>query len=351
MRSHLIRPDRGHAPKRSAEPLRGRGAQVHAVRHRRYGTGMVAVVVLCQTAISACRENLTTPRTYPDLPLEPSMLTAQAAASLDETGHFDLHAPSPLEAEIDGNQAVRIASVWTKQFGRFFLDHLEKERGYPIDLFALRVCGAPMYAEAAYEPASAAVPAPIRRGTGAWWLVTMCDASGAPVLSLAVSALDTDVSVVGDTLRYAVPLSGNEVIPRALPSGSHAPMPPTPEQAAALVAHLTGRKVAQVPELIAPPLFRLAPQSARWAVTLDSAVLIHGVRTGERYHTHEVYVGYNQLDGSPVLWVTRASRSTADTVHYLLAESGPPPAARNRASVIIQRRPGYPIDFELATVR
>jgi hypothetical protein len=126
--------------------------------------------------------------------------------------------------------------------------------------------------------------------------VSFCAASGEPVISVAVSAFATDEQVL--TGRVRLPRPGTNVFfPSAIPRGMKG-FPVPPEQAALTASRATGRRVAEVPELIMrnPPF---GPQLAMWKVTLELNIMVHGSLSATSTTTREVFAGFVRAAHSP----------------------------------------------------
>ena len=135
-----------------------------------------------------------------------SLVTGAAAVDLDASGHFQLKGPTgPGPRQLSKQEAEALAAIWPIEFGSWIQPALEKEHGGPIIFSDLRRCGRTLYATSPFEPIDLAAnepsAAPAQRAFGPWWLVTLCNASGAPELSLGVSAYATDLTNKGWTHR------------------------------------------------------------------------------------------------------------------------------------------------------
>ncbi len=268
-------------------------------------------------------------------------LVGEAAAALDATGHFTL--PTPIRRttypEISADRAGALAVAYIGDYGHFLLPHFEMKHGGPIDLASLRACGSPLYAATPYNAASLAqASVPTRRLLGPYWLVSLCAASGGQVLSIAVSALATDEQLTSGPIRLPHPASlayFPSAIPPSLPG-----LPLAPEQAAAMAARATGRRVAKVPELIMRGR-PFAPQLAQWKITLESTIRARGLESGATTVTQSVYAGFVRSARSPLgVFVERKSASST----LPLVDRGMRGAERTLA---LRSQPDTPLVLEL----
>jgi len=206
----------------------------------------------------------------PDL----SSVVAGAAAANVKDGKFQFASAPPATTipQITASEAEAIALAWRAPFGTPRKDYLTREHGAPVEPEKLNTCGRTYYAASAFDPPpSSAASDPMQLATarafGPWWIVQLCAATSTPAVVLAVSAYDTDLKIESGTLILP-PSGGNWFLAQGIPPGT-TDWPATPERAAARLAGLAGRRVAEVPELIAPPFIKGRPQDARWLLTLD----------------------------------------------------------------------------------
>ena len=256
-RSHV------RTPRRDGPGRRGRS--------RAAGWGKCAIeraALACAPGVLACSDvgrDVTSPMRGIASPINRAILTAAAAASVNERGQFILSGPSEDGVSmLSEAQARSLAVAWAKEFGSFHRTRLERVHCAPIDMALLEPCPRAFLARSPYEPLGRDIPNYTRHLFGPYWLIAMC-ASGVPQVGLAVAAYATDVTIEGGRIRFPA-WHGNEFVSRGIKRGEE--MLLTPERAATLVADKSNRRVATVPELILPENKGI-PQLARWRVTLE----------------------------------------------------------------------------------
>ena len=266
-------------------------------------------------------------------------VTGAAASALGEDGKFQLTVlATSSQTEISAARARELAEVWAHQFGPRLKGYLETQHGAPIRYDALAACGRALYARSAFRPSPDPIPAPYLRPYGSWWLVTLCDASGFAAVSVAVSALATELSVIDGTIRFPA-FAGNEFFPVGIPTGSVGEFPVSPETAVALAAQQTGRRSSSVPELVMPVNTDGPPQAARWRLTLESAAHVRSVSLGD-VSTRELFVGVRNVTSRSLVQFVAAPSQDAD----VSLRWSPAPKPGEMASTYAAR-----VDAELAT--
>jgi hypothetical protein len=280
-------------------------------------------------------------------------VSGAAASALDENGKFQLSALSTSSlSEISASRASDVAEVWAHQFGPFLKGYLETQHGAPIRYAALVSCGRPLYARGAFIPPPEEIPAPYGRPYGSWWLVTLCESDGLPAVSLAVSALATELTVVDGQIRFPM-VAGNEFFPVGIPMGSVGEFPASPEAAVALVAQQTGRRTTLVPELVMPVNTDGPPQAARWRLKLESAAQVRSAARGG-LATSELFVGLRDVTSHALVqYVAAASQDSEVQLRWSPAPK-PGELARDYAvrmdaelaTTAVLRRPDVPTRFE-----
>ncbi len=245
-----------------------------------------------------------------------------AAADLTRSGQFNLGNPRrTVVAEIDAPRAEAIARAWIDEFGPIAQKRIDREHGADVSMARLRTCGRTMYAESPYEDPDASLPAPVRRIFGPWWLVSMCASDGTSVVSMAVSAYDTDVEVVNDSLRFRSLVRGEEVIAQGIPIVGTGLMPVSPERAVQLAVERTHRRVSAVPELVAATRFEGPPQWAGWVLRLESDVTLRGRRSDRWSTVTRVYVGFNRAAAPPDVLIPVGEQPLGDSIHYVSSQA------------------------------
>jgi hypothetical protein len=267
-------------------------------------------------------------------------VTGEAARALNSSGQFVLPLPTAVVEgrEISEQQAVALATSLLRIFGPSGLTMYERDRGAKINLAALEPCSRAYYADTPYEPLAEGVFFPLRKLLGSWWLVSMCAPGEVPTISIAVSALATDVSL--EPTQFAVQAGNGTFVPYGIPvKVVGAPIPP--EMAVQLAAEATGKRVSRVPELVLPP-YPWSPQAARWRIVLDAPVTLRGTRSGQVRTTTELFVGHGQ--GWPTI-LLEAPNPAAQPQPALEDQSSGSPV-----QIPLQIRPGYPAAYEPITV-
>ena len=211
-------------------------------------------------------------------------LTGDAARSLDPNGHFILSGP-PIE-ELGDLQARSLAAAYLRVGARWLANTWQQDRGGEIDFDHLRLCPRGYYARSAFNIGSTGSRS-AREFIGPKWLFSACTPGGVQVVSIAVSALATELSATKDRIDGP---GGGQFTSAGIPTSLSA-APISPEEAARIAAVGTGKLVTQVPELILPPP-PYPPQLAKWRIRLNGPVTLVGRVTGSRLSTTDVYVGF-----------------------------------------------------------
>ncbi|MBA3579523.1 MAG: hypothetical protein H0W42_05990 [Gemmatimonadaceae bacterium] len=214
-------------------------------------------------------------------------------------------------SEFDARKAAR-AFVNTHRAG---LKVLQIDRQAPVDISSLRVCGRPYFARTTFEPEAARIPRGWQRFYGPWWLIQLCNGTGQPQISLAISALVPGIAVAPDgRIKYDSADAEERFRFRGIPAHLRG-LPMAPEDAVSLIAEATGRKVVGVPELILPD--REYPQMARWRLVLDSAVSVRLVGTSDLVTTDELFVAVTELFAPPLVETPTSSPAGDAVVKYI----------------------------------
>jgi hypothetical protein len=271
-------------------------------------------------------------------------VTGNAANHLHggDTFSFDIVAAGA-DPEITMSQAELLAQAWSSTYAALLRHYLETGHGGPIAVDRLVPCGRPLYAKSSFEPLDASIDAGFRRAIAPWWLVGLCQ-NGQIAVSLAVSALATDLTITGGRIQFPLTGAGNEFFPMGVPSSWEGPVPTSPEDAVTQAARATGLRATEVPELIAPAPHFGPPQRAAWRIVLEAPASMHGSRSGRTVAASIVFHG-------PVRSANR-SRPTAAIVIPTADQPSPTrgvltgPGGR---TVILSVRAGVPLQFEPAT--
>lgn len=200
-----------------------------------------------------------------------SAVVGRAASAITPEGTLRLPARALSAREITDLRAGELARAYASTFGPFLIEELELQHGGRIEVASLRPCGRALYARTSYERMPEVIDRPTRSGFGSWWVVTLCD-RGAPAVVVAVSALAADVSAdVSGALTYSGSSSGNEFVMRgARVERPYGPLA-TPEDAVVKASQLTGRRVSELPDLVAPSFGRGGGLGAVWRIKLETS--------------------------------------------------------------------------------
>jgi hypothetical protein len=269
------------------------------------------------------------------------MLTG--SARLNPSGEIEVMGPVPTEQpQVSASRADSLAQGWARVFAGMVRPSLERQRGAPLNIPALRVCGKTYFARSAFDPLPPALPGYAHRSFGPYWIVTICDGQ-TPAVSLAVSAYATDLTLADGRVGFPKS-SGEEFKWMGIPAGS-AGLPFPPEEAVAAMFAQTGRRVAAAPELVIPG--HSMPQLARWHLRLDSTALL---RTKDgTVRQQDVYVGMRRA-GDTLLARLAPTQPDSVTFEWLSPPPqhwtgpGAPPRVRHSANAI--RSSGMPVVFE-----
>jgi hypothetical protein len=262
---------------------------------------------LISAFLSACSDSRSDAPSAPSRDELQQAVIGDAAAGLDATGHFRLPASVSPVKEVTQSQAIALASVYITTAGLSFRRTLEKDRGGPIDIEHLQACGQAVYAATAFEPLGPDAPPALRRHFGSWWLVAFCGKSGGVEASVAVSALATELTIAGGRIDYGRS-DGNEFFPIGTPPGWDSPVGLSPERAVVRMGHRTGRRINQVPRLIAADPRAAYPQGAVWRIQLESRVHLRGRNSGRVLDDGTIYAGLHEDVGTSARMVSDDDR-------------------------------------------
>ena len=247
--------------------------------------------ILIVVSMIACGESATVPGPLLDVGPGSSapFLTPGLAASIADN-HIPIAAPivPPGTAIISAERATALAIAYAKQFGPYVRNDLEAFRGARIDWSTLATSDDVMVVQSAYEPVDPSAPELLRKAAGPYYLVTLLQGDR-PTLIVAVSALATDVDLVGGRIRRPV-VRGHEFSLGAIDlSGRGRPV--SVEEAVRIAGTATGARVAAIPTLRSRGI-QWSPRTGYWTVQLDRPVPVAsptGVRVVGR-----VYIGHDR---------------------------------------------------------
>ena len=308
-----------------------------------------SVLVSAAVYVCACSE----PRsTSPDGTVGADLVTAAVASQLDASGHFRLPRVSPgRSGELTASRAELLGTAFLHQLGPMIQGSLEGDHGGPINVKALSVCGRTLYASTAYEPVDSQVSANAmgrvyERIFGPWWLVTFCDRGGELQVGLAVSAYATDLRIEADG-QLNLPLIGGEWFHwEGIPKAAAGEWPASPEHAVQMAAKLTGRRVATLPEFIAPGITGGSPFHGHWRMGLDGSAEYRRVDTGAQVRAEDSYIGNAPGAIAPAAFLPTPEQPEGKVFRYRTnAVIGAPAQPPEYAASYVRRRSDVPVDF------
>jgi hypothetical protein len=303
----------------------------------------------------ACSDSPSPPST-PQLPIR-SLVTGAAAAGLTAAGKFKLGGPpADATAQISRARAEELAAIWPGQFGVWIRPRLEREHGAAVDLANLRVCGETVYAESPYEPVEATLARKLavgvyRRVFGPWWITQLCGVQGKPEVILAISAYASDLSIEGGKIQ--MPSVGGEWFAHeGIPRSLQVPLLPSAELAAVETAKRTGRRVAEVPQLVIPSRPDGFPYHARWRIVLEDVAAATRIKDGSRKESREFYFGRRPAQPSAGFEIPSDTQPDQVTVQYRddLVLGLPVPEIPRYAQLSVRRRSSLMTAFEKVTL-
>lgn len=295
--------------------------------------GIIALATL------SCSEAPVRPTSTPEVKLDSGVVIPTILRSLDENGQFPT--AEAIDGEIDARTANELARIWIRDYAKFTLTSFAIERGQSISLAGLGICGRAYHAKSPYAPQQDVA---VRKYFGSYWLVQICSAD-VPVISLAVSALNTDLEIREDTIRWPS-VHGSDWYPVALPLGTKE-FPLSPEAAVGIVADSSGRRADQIPELVlaGPPYM---PQVARWRIHVEGNADIEELASGSRRSVPEIFVARTLR--TQRLQILAATDSQPDHREVKSFGGGNPNRQEDRV-YRLTRRNEFPVSFVPAGIR
>jgi hypothetical protein len=252
--------------------------------------------------------------------------------------------PSLSDSTLSAAQASAFALGMTRQLSTSptFRGLFEGGHGAAIDFDHLGADPRVEFADCPYLETPSTWPGYRRRPAAPVYLIRILS-NGEPALSVSVSVLATDVSIVAGQVIAKADTTGGEFFYSATPivagPGWHSPI--GPEQAVALVAQASGARIAAVPTLLKPErIYSIA--FARWHLVLDRAVTFRSVTTGALSSTNEVYVGVPTAENarsfdSPVMYVPSANQPQEDLWEVEYPQPIKPGVPTTFDQVVVQR--------------
>jgi hypothetical protein len=319
-----------------------------------------AVVALWALGAVGCSEKQTDTPTSPSREELQNFVTGEAAAALDASGHLVL-VTAPAPSEINRAKAESLALAYMKEFGPSIRRTLERERGEEVDFAELQACGPALYAVTPFQPLTDEVPKAFHRAFGSKWIVGLCGPHGDVQVSVAVSALASELAVVDGHLDFGRS-DGNEFFSFGVPPGWDGPVGLSPELAVLRAARKTGRRVSELPVLIAPDPSLSYPQGALWRIRVESPVAMTGAKSKRARQQDTLYIGlHSDLARMPrgiasdenVFRIEEPEQPAERALRYSYFPGGEKSAPSDQpksASTTLRRRPEAPIAFERVTL-
>jgi hypothetical protein len=311
----------------------------------------IALLAIVVAGLSACGDSV-----GPGEPQVPDV-TAYTAGPARENlvaGHFVLPTPKVgVVPEIDRQKAHELTLAWLADLAPFLAAALSEDRGAAIDLTRLAICRETFYAGSSFvldNPNTMADPfyAAAVRPFGSQWVVSLCAPGSRLEVSLAVAALSTDLQVVNGHLS-GPRVGGNWFVSLGVPVGL-AVLPPRAEEAVLLAAIATGRRIVNVPELVARGPRQGIPQVSFWRLQLESPATVERQGGTGVVNTSELFVGRLEVRRSLALFIAAADQPSKDSVWYTIIDTvNVPPNPDVQQLLVVDRRADVPSNFEEVT--
>lgn len=261
----------------------------HACRPGPRPDRALGVLLVLSLSISACSESPTGHVVEFELA---DALTPGAEAELTPEGFFpSIVSLKGVGETVSPERARELASAFVTTFGRVFEPTWSRWAERQIRIEELKPLPRVLLAQSPYRPVANSVHPGVRKFVGPHYFVTLAQA-GDPILSVAVSAYNTDVDIENGRLDLPA-RHGNDFFVEAIPP--QAVSLPLPPEEAVRIAASTGAKVTAAPVLVAAPA-GFSPHHARWRVSLDRSVTVDVLRPYQRggpttLAVREVFVG------------------------------------------------------------
>lgn len=278
--------------------------------------------------------------TDPALPDVTHWVTGSALQSLDASGHFVLSkvgipADQPV---IDEGRALELAVAYLRTVGgnSALIAQLQSERrGGPVNIDRLKASNRVEAALSAYETTPPEYGAATLRSRGSAFIVRFLE-DDEPVISVAVAAHATDVTIVDGKLQFPADF-GNEFAIAGDPIGQGFETPISPERATQIAAEATGAKIDRQP-LLRRPEWLFSVFYSRWLLHFDTPVRFRRAGTDVEVESTSVYVG------DPL------SSTAVEPPTLLLPRETQPETQQVSSGVQLRVRPGFPVWFDRVTV-
>lgn len=279
-----------------------------------------------------------------------SLVTGEALAALDAGGRYTaLPTPYPVPfLAVDADSARAIAVRFWAGWGMNWRFRIQDDAGVSVDHTRLNVCGRPLYAESAVDPAPATASPAFRAFYGPRWLVTLCDGASVRAI-LSISVFATGLLGVGaydassDDLTSGIEYGG-------VPPGAR--FPQSAEEATIATAHFTGATVTRVPRLVmADP--NVEHIFALWAVEVSRSFRVRGALSGTSRDRTRFLFGHQPWNAWRVGVSDYEGRVTADSVFWQFdvgVPGNPRTGLRRRPELPQFSVPTEPVTLELRRV-
>ena len=287
--------------------------------------------VAAAVALATCADPVSPPT---DL-LRPEWLTEEAMKSVGPDSRFTLDDQQELSTtpEIPYETARAQGIAWLATFGPGWQQLWDDGRGAHVDIATLSMCERSYYSRRAYDEIDVSHVTPVRRPFGPEWLISFCDASGDALVSLALSAYNTDVGIVDGRIRLTSFHQGGSFFTVGVPK-SMRELPISPERAACLAYVASGKRVAARPELHMPPRPTYT-YASRWKVMLESPVVVQ-LADGRFLTTDVLWVGNGGPDHEAHIAIAEGALPSIPT-EYPLTDSVTHQDAGTRSFVAMPR--------------
>jgi hypothetical protein len=246
-------------------------------------------------------------------------LTADAARALNADGTFVEDAPESPDGTsmISSAQAVRQAMAFVRSSGQTLYPTWQRQHGGGFDLATIAPDSRVYFGHTPYEGTPRDLLPAMRRAYGPYFLVTL-KAGAVPVVIVAVSAYNTDVSILGDGRIRLSTYHGADIIANGIPMDTTQYSFVSPEEAVARVTQATGAKAVEAPRLVLPGI-RQMPVLPVWEVRLDREVVVREKGAGVARKSRTLMVSVRGKDRfllsapqAPSHVETRGHRMTAN---------------------------------------
>lgn len=309
---------------------------------RRFRPSCVAVFAAAAALLAGCDGQLVIdPAPPPDVR---PYVTGAAAANLGPDGLFSYPvavAPST-EPIISAARARELAVSYALSFGPALEQRWQQQHGQAFDYRELQADDRVLFQSTPFEMFPEGYHGAFRRTFGPYYLVRL-GTEGHHRMSVAVSAYNTNVSILPDGRLDRTFESGAEFFERGFPADSTSAelAPLWPEAAVVHVARLTGTRVSEVPEFVRM-VWNWGPLGGGWKLTLERAVTVRTLSGSRTVEVRELYLG---REGGRRLFIPAAEQPSQLTTGALLSGE-----SDELVSVTLPIIPGQPTVFEEVSV-